>query len=78
MKSKNQIASIQKEDVRTGYFPSNDLRAVPKDAEVSRFFTICVSVRDARIVFPAPLCEDPRDLLMRCTFLRPRSSPISF
>ncbi|KYM86412.1 hypothetical protein ALC53_04112 [Atta colombica] len=27
MKSKNQIASIQKEDVRTGYFPSNDFRS---------------------------------------------------
>jgi len=62
--------SIQKEDIRTGYFLSNDLRAAPKDAEVSHFFTICASVRDARIVFPAP----PQSLLMRCTFLRPRSS----
>lgn len=50
---------IQKEDVRTGYFPLNDLRVASKDAEVSRFFAICASVRDARIVFPAP----PREIL---------------
>lgn len=45
-----------------------------------RFFTICASVRDARIVFSASLffflllVRDPRDLLMRCTFSASRRS----
>lgn len=33
-------------------FLSNGLPCNTNETEVSRFFTICASVRDARIVFP--------------------------